>query len=33
MTRHPKRGQPAVFWALLAFNIIMYALIIPMRVL
>lgn len=32
--RAPERPrQPAVFWLLLAFNTIMYALVIPMRAL
>lgn len=32
MERRPCR-QPAVFWWLLAFNVIMYCLVIPMRLL
>lgn len=30
-SRHPK--QPALFWWLLAFNVIMYTLVIPLRML
>lgn len=29
----PRPKQPAVFWWLLAFNVIMYTLVIPLRML
>lgn len=33
MDRHPKAPkQPALFWLLLAFNIVMWVLVIPLRV-